>query len=149
MKAPHLAFLVSLLIASPTLAGGDDGTGPFEPIDAQALIDACWEMTDEQRLDVFAAREGILISVLCLEDRIVEQLEALVPPDSLSKEEAAQHLEATRMGYGRLVWMVYNEHRRCPASCGVIYQSAHVSAVARVMEDLLRMIVEQRNRFEF
>lgn len=150
MKAPNFVSLAWLLLASPALAGGQEAPAePFEPIDAQPLIDACWEKTYEQRLDVFAAREGILISVLCIEERIVEQLDALVPQGSLSREDAAQQLKATRMAYGLLVWKIYNAHKQCPRnSCGVIYQSAHVSAVARLMEDLLRSIVEQRNELK-
>jgi hypothetical protein len=149
MKARSFISLAWLLLASPAFAGGVETVAePFEPIDAQPMIDACWKKTYEQRMDVFAAREGILVSVLCLEERIVEQLDALVPQESLSREEAAQQLKATRMAYGLLVWKIYNEHRRCPRECGVIDQSAHVSAVAGLMEDLLRTIVEQRNELE-
>lgn len=81
--------------------------------------------------------------------RIVEQLDALVPQGSLSREDAAQQLKATRMAYALLVWKIYNAHKQYPRnSCGVIYQSAHVSAVARLMEDLLRAVVEQRNELK-
>ncbi|GAB4390991.1 MAG: hypothetical protein Tsb0032_00260 [Kiloniellaceae bacterium] len=92
-----LAALACLLAVTPALAQSDDPGEPFQPIDAQAMIDACWEATHELRMDVFGARQGILDSALCLEERIVEQLEALVPQDSFSREEAAEQLRATRM----------------------------------------------------
>src|SRR3546814_250117 len=150
MKALRLVSLAWLLCASSAFAGGlETSSEPFEPIDAQALIDACWDMTYQKRLDVYAAREGILLSVLCLEERVADQMEALVDPVSLSREEAAQHLRAVRMAYGVLVWKIYNAHKRCPReSCGVIYQSAHVGAVAHLMESLLRDVVKQRNELK-
>lgn len=149
LKLVATAF-ACLMTVSPALAEGEkDSGGPFQPIDAQPMIDACWEATYEQRLDVYAAREGILLSALCLEDRIVEQIEALVPPESLSSDQAAQHLRDTRMAYGLLVWKIYNAHKRCPRdNCGVIYQTAHVSAVATLMESLLRETVKQRNELK-
>jgi len=152
MKASNLigATLVWLLAASPALADGNEYAGaPFQTIDAQAMIDACWEMTYEERSDIYTAREGILLSALCLEDRIVDQLEALVAPEYLPREEAAKNLEAVRMAYGSLIWKLYNEHKRCPRrSCGMFYQSLHVEAVAEFMESLLRKIVRQRNELQ-
>ena len=150
MKAPNLAALAWLLIASPALAGGDDSTGPFEPIDAQALIDACWDATYEQRLASNAdAREGIFLSALCLEERILDQLDALFDPETLPRQEAAAQLKSIRDSYAGLTWKLYNEHEGCPfGHCGTIFYTAHVSAVARLMEDLLRKAVDQRNRYK-
>jgi len=151
MKSRCLVSLACLLLASPALAGGlEQPAEPFEPIDAQALIDACWEMTYEQRLASNAdAREGIFLSALCLEERILDQLDALFDPETLSRQEAAAQLKSIRDSYAALTWKLYNEHEGCPfGHCGTIFYTAHVSAVARFMEDLLRKAVDQRNRYE-
>jgi hypothetical protein len=142
--------LACLLTASPALAGGDVSGEPFQPIDAQAMIDACWDLTIEQRSGSNAdAREGILLSDLCLEERIADQFEALFDPEVLSREEVAQELKAIRFAYGGLVWKLYNEHEGCPRGhCGTIYFTFHVSEVAHFMEGFLRKVVDQRNEYK-
>lgn len=152
MKVLKIAFmaLTCLLMVTPAVAGGDDTSGePFQPIDAEAMIDSCWKANADLLSNVYSIREGTFRSSLCLEDRIVEQLNALVGPENLTREEAAGDLEAIRMAYGNLVWKIYNEHKKCTfRTCGLYDQSIHVSALAEFMEGLLREVVRQRNRFE-
>lgn len=138
------ALSVWLLTTTPPSAGGVE---PFEPIDAQTIIDTCWEETYDLRAGTTAdAREGILLSVLCLEERILEQFEVLFSPGDLTKEEAAAQLETIRMSYGTLYWKLYNEHQGC-VFCGTQYYSIHLSALSRILETLLRDAVDQRNQY--
>ena len=112
------------------------------------MIDACWEETYGLRSGTTAeAREGILLSALCLEERILDQFEVLFSPNTLTREDAAKQLEAVRMSFGGLYWKLYNEHQGC-VFCGTQYHTSHVVAHARLMEMLLRDAVAQRNRYK-
>ena len=149
MKRPMLTVsaLAYLLTAAPALAGGNRPE-PYEPIDAQAMIDACWEITYEQRLGSTAAtREGIFDSVTCLEERILEQFAALFPATVLSRETAARKLEATRETYTDIYWHIYNENKGC-RFCPTQYYSSDLSAWADVLERMLKDAVRQRNRYK-
>ena len=138
------AALLCLFLSSPATAGGG---GPFEPVDSDAMIGACWDETYEFRAGTTVdAREGILLSALCLEEHILDQFEVLFPPSVLTREEAAKHLEAIRTSYGSLYWKLYNEHRGC-GFCGTQHYTSHVAAHARLMEQILRAAVDQRNRY--
>jgi hypothetical protein len=141
--------LTWLLTATPVLAGGSDSaTEPFEPIDAQALIDACWDMTDQQRLgSTVDTRDGIFDSVICLEKRILDQFDALFPPSVLSREVAAKELETTRQTYTNLYWHIYNENKGCRI-CPTQYYSSDLIAWSRVLERMLSDAAEQRNRYK-
>jgi hypothetical protein len=141
--------LTWLLTATPVLAGGSDSaTEPFEPIDAQALIDACWDMTDQQRLgSTVDTRDGIFDSVICLEERILDQFDALFPPSVLSREVAAKELETTRQTYTNLYWHIYNENKGCRI-CPTQYYSSDLIAWSRVLERMLSDAAEQRNRYK-
>ncbi|HIC81211.1 MAG TPA: hypothetical protein EYH07_15030 [Kiloniellaceae bacterium] len=144
-SAVFCSALMWLTIPSPTMAGGGE---PFEPIDAQPMIDACWAQTYELRAGSTAdAREGILRSVLCLEERVLDQFEVLFSPTVLTREEAAKQLDTIRMSYGGLYWKLYNEHQGC-LFCGTQHHTSHVSALARLMEQILHAAVDQRNRYK-
>jgi len=151
MKALKLiaAALAWLLTATPVLAGGfNSSTEPFEPIDAQALIDACWDMTYQQRLgSTVDTRDGIFDSVICLEERILDQFDALFPPSVLSRETATKELETTREAYTNLYWHIYNENKGCRI-CPTQYYSSDLIAWSRVLERMLRDAAEQRNRYK-
>ena len=145
-RLTHLvAAATFLLLPPPAVAGGGE---PLEPVDADAMIGACWDETHELRAGTTVeAREGILLSALCLEEHILDQFEVLFPPPVLTREEAAKHLEAIRTSYGSLFWKLYNEHRGC-GFCGTQHYTSHVAAHARLMEQILRAAVDQRNRYK-
>lgn len=140
--------LAWFLATSPVLAGGDDSEENFQPVDAQAMIDACWEITYQRRLgSTVDTREGIFDSVVCLEERILEQFAALFPPTILSRETAARKLETTREIYTDLYWYIYNENKGCRI-CPTQYYSSDLSAWADVLERMLKDAVGQRNRYK-
>ena len=138
-------FVSGLTIPSPTIAGGEE---PFEPIDAQAMIDACWDETYEKRLGTTVdMREGISQSVLCLEDRVLDQLKVLWSSTVFPPERVAEELTNLRNTYGDLYWRLYNEHEGC-TPCGTMYRTYDVTAEARLLEQVLRDAVERRNKYE-
>src|SRR3546814_15288389 len=94
MKAPHLAALLWLLVASPALAGGDDGTGPFEPFDAEPVIADCWDRSEELRGMGSAAAygDGLDITYAGMEAAGLEQTGAWLLPELT--ETAAARLAA-------------------------------------------------------
>ncbi|MEO3429720.1 hypothetical protein AAFN88_12720 [Pelagibius sp. CAU 1746] len=141
------SFLAYLLTAVPAQAGGNRPE-PYEPIDAQAMIDACWDMTYDQRLGSTAAtRDGIFDSIVCLEERILEQFAALFPATVLSRESAARKLEITRETYTDLYWHIYNENKGCRI-CPTQYYSSDLIAWSDVLERMLKDAVGQRNRYK-
>ena len=148
---PFLALALSaflLFTPSPADAGGPDEEG----IDAQALIDACWAISLEDRSSGVTARhrEGILESVLCLEEVILDQVEVLFPDGKyLSREQAKQKLDALAEAIQTMYWLIYNENIACVPSCGTIWYTGHLSANARVLEDMIRNIVYVRNYHRF
>src|SRR3546814_13663517 len=91
MKAPHLAALLWLLVASPALAGGDDGTGPFEPFDAEPVIAACWARSEELRGMGSAAAygDGPAITYACMEAAVLDQIGAWLLPEFTEHAAAA------------------------------------------------------------
>src|SRR3546814_12303528 len=93
MKAPHLAALLWLLVASPALAGGDDGTGPFEPFAAEPVIAACWDRSEELRGMGSAAAygDGPDITSECMAAAVLETIRAWLLPEFPEKAEA--HME--------------------------------------------------------
>src|SRR3546814_20952406 len=80
MKAPHLAALLWLLVASPALAGGDHGTGPFEPFDAVPVIADCWDRSDHLpgMHSAAAYRNGLDSSSPCLAAAVHSQIDRKV-----------------------------------------------------------------------
>ena len=144
---PFLPLALSFyLFVTPWAAGS--GGADEKGIDAQALIDACWAISLEDRSSGVTARhrEGALNSVLCLEEVILDQVEILFPDgEYLSREQAAEKLERLRFAVGSLYWSIYNENIACDPSCGTIWHPLHLHANARVLEQMIRDIVRVRN----
>ena len=45
------------------------------------------------------------------------------------------------------IWRLYNEHEGC-TPCGTMYRTYDVGAEARLLEQILRDAVKQRNRYK-
>ena len=148
---PFLALALSaflLFTPSPADAGGPDEEG----IDAQALIDACWAISLEDRSSGVTAemRRGALKSVLCLEQAILDQVEILFPDgEYLSREQAAEKLEQLRFAAGSLYWSIYNGNIACDPSCGTMWHVMHLASHAQILEQMIRDIAYVRNYHRF
>ncbi len=147
---PFLPLALSFfLLVTPWAAGS--GRADEEGIDAQALIDACWAISLEDRSSGVTAqmRRGALKSVLCLEEVILDQVEILFPDgEYLSREQAAEKLEQLRFAAGSLYWSIYNENIACDPSCGTYWHDLHLHGNAHILEHMLREVVRVRNMYE-
>ena len=135
-------------VSMPTaMAGGP----PFEPIDAETLIQPCWAISEEKRASGVTAlmRKGTLETVLCLERVILDQVEILFPDGKyLSRAQAQEKLKRLRFAYGSLYWFIYNEHQGCDPSCGTMKYVFHLAENAALLEKMIRDMMEQRNQYE-
>ncbi len=150
-RKPFLPLALSFyLFVTPWAAGS--GGADEEGIDAQALIDACWAISLEDRSSGVTARhrEGALNSALCLEEVILDQVDVLFPDgEYLSREQAAEKLERLRFAAGSLYWSIYNENIACDPSCGTMWHPMHLASHAQILEQMIRDIAYVRNYHRF
>ena len=143
-----VAILVGALPSHAPLAGGN----PFEPIDAQPLIDACLALSKEDRDSGVTARmrSGGARSIGCLQGVIRDQAEALFDEESLNSLDLEEQLTKIRKGYQTLYWAIYNDHRACRfprMECGTFYHVFHLGEHSSLLEKIIRDMVEQRNEY--
>ena len=142
-----LAILVGVL-PPRALAGG----GPFEPIDAQPLIDACWALSAEDRDSGVTARmrSGGARSIGCLEGVIRDQAEALFDEETLNSLNLEDQLTKIAKGYQTLYGAIYNRHTACGLprmECGSFYHVFHLGKHSYLLEEIIRDMVKQRNEY--
>ena len=152
------SLLVVILILIPawlligwqvtTFAGG---TEAFEPIDADALIEKCWLISKEDRDSGVTARmrSGGARTAKCLQDVILDQVEAMFDPKTLTRKEALEKLHLISEGYQTLYWSIYNQHRKCARWCGTDRHVYHLGAYTALLEKIIRDMVDERNEIGF
>ncbi len=142
-----LLVLVLAITSSHAKAGGNQ---PFEPVDAEKLIKACWDISEEERTSgaIRIMRYGAAKSAGCLEEVILDQVEVLFEPDDLSREQAQKHLDQLQNAYQKLYWAIYNDHRGCYRRCGTARQVLDPAVYAHLLEKMIRDMVKERNEFE-
>ena len=144
-----LIFL-TLYPPSPAVAGGN-GYPAKEPDipDAQELIDACWAISKERRETGTTGelRGAALDTALCLEEEIHKNASILISESSFPSKHISKTLEEIRSSYGKFYWHMYNSVEACYVSCGTIFYSFHNSALAKLYEDILKDIIEQRRKY--
>ena len=124
------------------------------------MIKACWDATLEQRSSPVTGHiyDGILDSVLCLEDRIVDQFKVfnpnltspLAPEDKRpTVEKVREKLREIRTSAGTLYRWIYNANPGCTPHCGTMYYTFHLSETATIYEKMLKTIVAQRIEYEY
>ncbi len=147
-----LALVLVGLVGTAVAEHPRERRAPPDIPDAQALIDACWAMSLAKRSSVNnpKIREGILDTVLCLEDVIADQYSYFGYSESiLTRKELREKLEALRHSVGRLYWVIMNENPGCIPTCGTIKHTRHLSEVADVLERMIRTMIEQRKEYGF
>lgn len=158
VRHPMSKFTRRLLTAISLLVFGGgwtsaEGTKPFQPIDAEALIAECWKVSEEDRgpgASTAQMRSGTLRTVICFEELIVAQLMILFPNgEYLSPQQGQEYLDQVRNALGKLYWSIYNQHRGCGISCGTIKHPLHLAAIVEVYEDIVRAIIFERNFYKF
>ena len=139
-----------LLIGWPvnTYSGG---TEAFNPIDADALIEKCWSIFKEDLHSGVTARmrRGGARSAKCLQDVILDQVEAMFEPKTLTRKEASEKLQLISEGYQTLYWSIYNQHRKCARWCGTDRHVYHLGAYTALLKKIIRDMVRERNEIGF
>lgn len=148
MKAFQLigAIVLWFLTASPALAGGNEYSGePFEPIDAQAIIDDCWSKSEELRSLGTIAEYGYGLNIThsCMEEAVLEQINSWLLPEFTESAEA--HLHALRELHGDLYFRIYSKNRYCSRSCGLLTGMRYIEHYLQFLETILRDIAAERN----
>jgi hypothetical protein len=150
MKAWSLASIAWLLLASPALAGGvESQTAPYEPLDAQPPIDACWVGIDleDQSTSVESRRAAAVRVVNCLEGAILRVMEPMYEQEMFSRQEVRELLADSASPVGDFYFYLLARHRKC--DCGTDgWVSSHV-AEARHYESQLRTIVSIHNSYKY
>ncbi len=148
LHLPGVLLCFSLAVGAPAAMAGAE---PFQPIDAEALIKPCWDLSEEKRSSGVTAtmRQGALDTVLCLEKVILDQVEILFPDgQNLSRAQAEKKLERLGSAIQTFYWPLYNGHVGCKGFCGTMWQVFHLAKNAHVLEGVIRDIVDQRNQYK-
>lgn len=146
-----IMVLIIVLSATPFLSPSRAlGTEPKEIPNAQILIDACWELSRKDRESGVTGRmrNGAADTVVCLEDIVLDQVDALFPDGKyLSRQKAREYLDMIEIGVQKLYWSIYNQHAGCVPLCGTIYHVMHLPPNARILEDMIRALIRQRQEY--
>tara|TARA_R110001592_G_scaffold283010_3_gene550882 strand:+ start:12110 stop:12586 length:477 start_codon:yes stop_codon:yes gene_type:complete len=156
MKIDVITIIALTLLAampSPSWAGGN----PVERPDAEAMIKACWDASLEKRSSpsIRMIYDGIYDTVLCLEDRIVDQFKDFSPnltyydtpnDERPTIEQVRDRLKGIRHSSGALYWWIYNENPSCERNCGEIFYTFHLTENAAMLEHMLKVMVAERLR---
>ena len=142
------AALTCLLAASPAMADGTEGhTGPFTPIDAQAVIDACWAQSDDLRNTGGIADygDGLDVTTACMEDAVLEHIDAWLLPEFAKDADA--YLHRLRDLHGELYFRIYADNRYCSGGvrCGLLPGMRYIESYIVLLETVLRDIAMERN----
>ncbi|MDA1189634.1 MAG: hypothetical protein O2854_08180 [Chloroflexi bacterium] len=141
--------MVILLVVASVSAVEAGGAPEFQPIDAEALIKECWDLSEQKRASGVTAvmREGTLETVSCLEGLIAAQAAEMFAPDIVSGETASTMARDITSSVGKLYWHIYNDHVGCFPACGTMYYLFPSALVADVLEKIIRDMVAQRNDY--
>lgn len=146
MKSFCLAGLAWLILVSPALAGGDDGTGPFEPLDPEPIIADCWQRSEDLRSSgsIGDYGAGLDSTLSCMRSAVLEQMDAWLLPEFT--ENAAAHMDALEKLHDELYYRIYASNRYCARSCGLLPGMTYIVSYIEFLERILRDIAEEKNR---
>ncbi len=134
---PALAYLLTV---TPVLAGGDIVSLPFEPFDADPIIEDCWQRSEELRGTGSAAAygDGLDLTAICMEKAVLAKIRGWLLPEFTDRAE--EHLHALRKVHDELYYRIYAENRYCPSSCGLLpsmrYIESYIDLLARILKDI-------------
>jgi hypothetical protein len=130
----------------PAAAGA--GTPGWTEIDPEALVALCWAVSQEDRDSGVTARmvQGTGDTIDCLEEEIVRHATEFLT--TKNEDEIREAVSAIKKSFAEFYWAMYNENKGCDPSCGSIHHVSHVSALAALLEDILRDLFAQRNFYE-
>jgi hypothetical protein len=140
------AAITVWLFSFPITAKAGGVEEPADIPEAQAIIDACWAISEELRASINTddIRYGSLKTALCLEAEIARNMDILVDDP---RERIEEHLENLRTAHGGLYWSMFNHVEACDLGCGTIFYSFHNTFLAKLYEGILKDVIEQRMRY--
>jgi len=138
--------LACLLTAEPALAGGNR-PDPFDPIDAQAVIDACRNSSSPgDKASSFDDRKAAVYRIEeCYEDAIIRLIGPMFDPNVFSSKDAKRLLRNMSNPVYRFYGYVYAWHRKC--DCGEDAEIAFLLAALKPYDHILRSIEEVRDDY--
>ena len=155
ISAALLASALAIFVTHSVWASGKSELRP----NAEAMIKACFDKTIGKSAGTTAANRAAQADYnLCLEDRIVDQFKHYAPdlkfygePDDnrSTVDKVREQLKLLRTPIQRLYGWIYNANPGCKPSCGTMYDSIHLFANGRILEQILKDIVSQRNEYGF
>jgi hypothetical protein len=147
MRNFFAAFLaISIILVRPSHADDSADRGAaFAPIDAQELVNHCWDISFELRSgSTLSTRFGFIETLTCLRRTIVEQSTAIVKPGSWSPAYAEWLLIEMAGPYAEFFDKLYNAHKHC--FCGTMNYNVDLWAVSQLYETVLRDVIDLRNK---
>ena len=140
-------------------ASADAGGNPSALLDAEAMIKDCFSRTiGKAALTTAANRAASADYNLCLEEKIVDQFQVFRPdlrfyfePDDSrpTTDKVREQLEKLRSPIQGLYSWIYNSNPGCRPSCGTQFEAIHLFANGRILEQMLKDIIWQRNEYGF
>jgi len=146
--------LAAVVLLGLGFAAGQASAAPkkkaYQPIDAKALIAACWEISKERRDEgsTSAMRSGTGQTVQCLQDEILLNGLAMFKDKAEREAKFKDYIERISFGVQRIYWEIYNDNSMCNPSCGTMFTVFHLWRYSDILEKILDDIVDQRNRYE-
>ncbi len=143
MRRLLLLFLLPIVAAfsSPTAAGGLPA--PDLP-DPQAVIDACWAVSKEDRESPVTERwrDGHLKTALCLENKIFDLLDTLRFGEfTINREESERDLKKARNALGMIYSMIYFDSDYCAPNCAPDTPGPDLIRQTALYEQLVRTMI--------
>ena len=119
--------------------------------EAQKLIDGCWaeSLKDRSARALVLNRRGHARTVVCLKGLALDEMARIFEKGKgLSRKQANQKTEALLEAAKELYWPIYNDKVYCRRTCGLATHSAHMSEQARILEILIRTVIQLRHAYD-
>lgn len=141
------ALAVWLALSSPSRAAdGARSDGTYSEVDAQEIIDHCWDISLELRSgSTNSMYYGFVETIICLKTQIIELAAPMFEPDVLSRARIEWLLIEMTHPTGELSRRLYNDHKKC--YCGTLVANSALWGIAELYEQILRDVVSQRNAY--
>lgn len=117
-------------------------------VEAQKFIDGCWAETlkDRSARALALNRRGHARTVVCLKRLALDEMGRIFEKGKgLSRKQANQKTEALLDAAKELYWPIYNNNVYCRRTCGLATHAAHMSEQARILEILIRTVIQLRH----
>ena len=146
-----LIIVISIMVFHPLSAARAGGEAPFTPIDPDALVNACIKKSqpDFDSGVTTRMRKGGAKLVRCFKQIILDQADDMIEPSYLSREDLLSYLDMISLGYGKLYWSLYNEHKQCDRWCGTDKHLYHLGKINGLLEQIIRDMIRERNEVRF